>query len=183
MPRNATHGDGWHTIFRPDDSALAWTAWRASLATGHAYEIQYRLHHHSDAYRRVLGRALPVRNHAGAIIGSIGTCTDIHGQKLAEDTLRQASLRKDEFLAVLAHELRNPLAPISSAAQLLMLANPDPRRVHTAGDIILRQVRQLADLVDDLLDLARVTRGLVQIERKELDRAPSCTARSNRRAR
>jgi PAS domain S-box-containing protein len=169
VPRNSTHGDGWNDIFHPDDSALAWTAWRASLATGHAYEIQYRLRHHSGVYRWVLGRALPVRNDAGAIIRWMGTCTDIHDQKLAEDTLRQASLRKDEFLAMLAHELRNPLAPISSAAQLLMLANPDPQRVHKAGDIILRQVRHLTDLVDDLLDVSRVTRGLVQIERKVLD--------------
>jgi len=111
----------------------------------------------------VLGRALPVRNDAGAIIRWMGTCTDIDDQKHAEDELRRASLRKDEFLAMLAHELRNPLAPISSAAQLLMLATADPQRVHKAGDIILRQVRHLTDLVDDLLDVSRVTRGLITL--------------------
>ncbi len=169
VPRNSTDGDGWNDIFHPDDSARSWAAWRASLASGKTYEIQYRLRHHSGVYRWVLGRALPVRNDAGVIIRWMGTCTDIHDQKLAEDELRQASLRKDEFLAMLAHELRNPLAPISSAAQLLLLANPDPARVHKAGDIILRQVRHLTDLVDDLLDVSRVTRGLVQIERVDLD--------------
>ena len=169
VPRNATDGDGWNNIFHPDDSERAWAAWRASLATGKAYEIQYRLRHHSGVYRWVLGRALPVRNDAGAIIRWMGTCTDIDDQKHAEDELRRASLRKDEFLAMLAHELRNPLAPISSAAQLLMLATADPQRVHKAGDIILRQVRHLTDLVDDLLDVSRVTRGLVQIERGELE--------------
>jgi PAS domain S-box-containing protein len=169
VPRHSTHGDGWNGIFHPDDSERSWAAWRASLATGKTYEIQYRLRHHSGVYRWVLGRALPVRNDAGAIIRWMGTCTDIHDQKLAEDELRQASLRKDEFLAMLAHELRNPLAPISSAAQLLLLADPDPARVHKAGDIILRQVRHLTDLVDDLLDVSRVTRGLVQIERVALD--------------
>jgi PAS domain S-box-containing protein len=169
VPPGSTHGDGWNAIFHPDDSERAWAAWRASLASGKTYEIQYRLRHHSGVYRWVLGRALPVRDDSGAIIRWMGTCTDIDDQKQAEEELRQASLRKDEFLAMLAHELRNPLAPISSAAQLLMLANPDPQRVHKAGDIILRQVRHLTDLVDDLLDVSRVTRGLVQIERHPLD--------------
>ena len=169
VPEGSTDGDGWNDIFHPDDSARSWAAWRASLATGKTYEIQYRLRHHSGVYRWVLGRALPVRDDAGAIIRWMGTCTDIDDQKHAEDALREASLRKDEFLAMLAHELRNPLAPISSAAQLLMLANPDPQRVHKAGDIILRQVRHMTDLVDDLLDVSRVTRGLVQIERHPLD--------------
>jgi PAS domain S-box-containing protein len=169
VPLNSTDGDGWNDIFHPDDSERAWAAWRASLATGKTYEIQYRLRHHTGVYRWVLGRALPVRNDAGAIIRWMGTCTDIDDQKQAEEALRQASLRKDEFLAMLAHELRNPLAPISSAAQLLMLANTDPQRVHKAGDIILRQVRHMTDLVDDLLDVSRVTRGLVQIERHPLD--------------
>ena len=169
VPRNSTDGDGWNDIFHPDDSERSWAAWRASLATGKTYEIQYRLRHHSGVYRWVLGRALPVRNDAGDIIRWMGTCTDIDDQKQAEDELRQASLRKDEFLAMLAHELRNPLAPISSAAQLLMLAHADPARAHKAGDIILRQVRHMTDLVDDLLDVSRVTRGLVQIERGELE--------------
>ena len=168
VPEGSTDGDGWNDIFHPDDSARAWTAWRASLATGKVYEIQYRLRHHSGVYRWVLGRALPIRDDAGAITRWMGTCTDIDDQKRAEDELRQAALRKDEFLAMLAHELRNPLAPISSAAQLLKLPSLDPQRVNKAGDIILRQVRHMTDLVDDLLDVSRVTRGLVQIARQPL---------------
>ncbi|MET1081454.1 MAG: ATP-binding protein [Burkholderiales bacterium] len=169
VPRGSTDGDGWNDIFHPDDQERAWSAWRASLATGKTYEIQYRLRHHSGAYRWVLGRALPIRDEKGHITRWMGTCTDIHDQKQAEDELRQASGRKDEFLAMLAHELRNPLAPISSAAQLLLLGHTDPQRVRKSGEIIMRQVRHLTDLVDDLLDVSRVTRGLVQIERVELD--------------
>jgi PAS domain S-box-containing protein len=67
VPEGSTDGDGWNDIFHPDDSARAWTAWRASLATGNIYEIQYRLRHHSGVYRWVLGRALPIRDDAGAI--------------------------------------------------------------------------------------------------------------------
>ena len=165
----STDGDGWNDIFHPDDQERSRSAWQTSLDTGNTYEIQYRLRHHSGLYRWVLGRALPVRNEYKRIIRWMGTCTDIHDQKLAEDELRQAARRKDEFLAMLAHELRNPLAPISSAAQLLTIANGDQQRVKKSGEIILRQVRHLTDLVDDLLDVSRVTRGLVQIEKTELD--------------
>ncbi|MDB5960765.1 MAG: hybrid sensor histidine kinase/response regulator [Massilia sp.] len=169
VARGSTDGEGWNDIFHPDDQKRSRVAWQASLATGKTYEIQYRLRHHSGVYRWVLGRALPVRDEVGGIIRWMGTCTDIHDQKLAEDELRQAARRKDEFLAMLAHELRNPLAPISSAAQLLTLGHGDMARVKKSGEIILRQVRHLTDLVDDLLDVSRVTRGLVQIEKTDLD--------------
>ncbi|WP_338763599.1 ATP-binding protein [Massilia sp. METH4] len=83
--------------------------------------------------------------------------------------LSRSNRAKDEFLAMLAHELRNPLAPISSAAQLLALAADDPHRVRAAAAVITRQVGHMVGLVDDLLDVARVTRGLVVLAREALD--------------
>ena len=169
VPRGSTHGDGWNDIFHPADRERAWAVWRDCLATGKIYEIQYRLRHHSGGYRWVLGRALPVHADDGSIVRWMGTCTDIDDQKHAEDELRRLSVRKDEFLAMLAHELRNPLAPISSAAQLLLLGGSDPQRVQKSAGVIQRQVRHLTNLVDDLLDVSRVTRGLVQLDRRVLD--------------
>ena len=169
MLEGSTDGEQWNGMFHPDDQQRAWQAWQHSLDSGQTYEIQYRLRHRSGAYRWVLGRALPVRDDEGRILRWMGTCTDIDDQKIAEDELRLASSRKDEFLAMLAHELRNPLAPISSAAQLLKLQKGDDQRVQKASDIIVRQVRHLTDLVDDLLDVSRVTRGLVQLEKVTLD--------------
>ncbi|MDQ2989504.1 MAG: PAS domain-containing protein [Pseudomonadota bacterium] len=169
MPEGSTDGEEWNGMFHPDDQARAWQAWQHSLDSGKTYEIQYRLRHRSGGYRWVLGRALPVCDDAGRIIRWMGTCTDIDDQKKAEDELRLASSRKDEFLAMLAHELRNPLAPISSAAQLLKLQKGDDKRVQQASDIIVRQVRHLTDLVDDLLDVSRVTRGLVALDKVTLD--------------
>jgi signal transduction histidine kinase len=131
--------------------------------------MQYRLRHHSGQYRWALGRALPVRDDTGKIIHWFGTCTDIHDQKMAEDALREAARRKDDFLAMLAHELRNPLAPISAAAQLMELVQLDPQRIKQTSEIINRQVRHLMGLVDDLLDVSRVTRGLVQVEQSPQD--------------
>lgn len=87
--------------------------------------------------------------------------------ELAESNtkLQLANTRKDEFLAMLAHELRNPLAGISNAAELLRLIRTDEQRISRAGDAIFRQVRHMTKLVDDLLDVSRVTRGLVAIEK------------------
>lgn len=83
--------------------------------------------------------------------------------------LRDTDRRKDEFLAMLAHELRNPLAPISSAAQILRIKPADESRVRQTSEIILRQVEHMTGLVDDLLDVSRVTRGLIKLEKTEVD--------------
>ncbi len=87
----------------------------------------------------------------------------------AEDALRLADRRKDEFLAMLAHELRNPLAPIAAAAQLLGMGTPDCARVERTSAIIARQVEHMTGLIDDLLDVSRVTRGLVVLARDAVD--------------
>ena len=169
VPAGSTDGDEWDNVVHADDRAMTWKVWHHSLQTGEPYEIQYRLRHHSGQYRWALGRALPVRDENGRIIHWFGTCTDIHDQKLAEDALREAARRKDDFLAMLAHELRNPLAPISAAAELMELVELDQQRIKQASKIINRQVRHLMALVDDLLDVSRVTRGLVQIEQSPQD--------------
>jgi CheY-like chemotaxis protein len=83
--------------------------------------------------------------------------------------LRQSDRRKDEFLAMLAHELRNPLAPIKTATQVLHLAGTDAALIGQSSQIIGRQVEHLTRLVDDLLDVSRVTRGLVELDRQSLD--------------
>jgi PAS domain S-box-containing protein len=175
LPEGETDGERWADVFHPEDQPGTWSRWRHSLATGEDYEIHYRLRHHSGEYRWVLGRAVPVRDDRGTIIRWLGTCTDIHAQRMAQDALEQsasalrdADRRKDEFLAMLAHELRNPLAPISTASQLLMLAS-DPARVRAAGEVIARQVRHMTELVDDLLDVSRVTRGLVHLEMEDVN--------------
>jgi signal transduction histidine kinase/ActR/RegA family two-component response regulator len=88
---------------------------------------------------------------------------------LAERELRAADQRKDEFLAMLAHELRNPLAPISTGAHLLKLLHSDNAQITQTCAIIARQVEHMTGLVDDLLDVSRVTRGLVSLSTQVLD--------------
>lgn len=89
--------------------------------------------------------------------------------KATREALEAEAKRKDQFVAMLAHELRNPLAPISSAASLLKMAKGNDAMVTTAGDIIARQVTHMATLVDDLLDVSRVTRGTIELKLEPLD--------------
>jgi PAS domain S-box-containing protein len=172
----AAQGHGWDELVHPDDRERTRASWQECLASGAGYEHEHRLRHQSGEYRWVLARALPVRDAQGRLLRWMGTCTDIHEQKLSqvalqqsEESLRQGDRRKDEFLAMLAHELRNPLAPISTASELLRLSIDDPKRVAKASNIISRQVRHMTDLVNDLLDVSRVTRGLVKLSPATLD--------------
>jgi PAS domain S-box-containing protein len=169
LPEQELLGNGWFKVIHPDDMPELSAAWDRSLAAGSPYEVEHRLLHHSGQYRWVLNRALPVTGEHGTIVRWMGALTDIHDKKRGEEELKAAARRKDEFLAMLAHELRNPLAPISSAAQLLVHAAADEQRVRQSSEIIVRQVRHLTGLVDDLLDVSRVTRGLVELQRERVD--------------
>jgi PAS domain S-box-containing protein len=169
LPDGMSNTASWLDVHHPDDRARAEQAWRHSLAQGEPYEMETRLRHHSGEYRWVLGRALPARGEDGEILRWMGTCTDIQDQKRSQEDLLESNRRKDEFLAMLAHELRNPLAPISTAAHLLRMTPADPQRVLRASELIGRQVAHMTELVDDLLDVSRVTRGLVRIEHEAVD--------------
>lgn len=170
VQQGATDGALWNTVLHPEDQERARRVWQESLETGETYEIQYRLRHYSGNYRWTLGRALPVRNEAGNIVRWMGTLTDIHEQKQSEEALKDAARRKDEFLAMLAHELRNPLAPVRNSTFMLrrLLGNDNPRAAN-ALSVIERQVRHMTCLIDDLLDVARISRGKIEIRKENVD--------------
>ncbi len=117
----------------------------------------------------VLVSAAPIRAPLNQIIGRVTAVMDITDRVKAEQSLRESDRRKDEFLAMLAHELRNPLAPIRAAADLLALSAGESERIRQTSAVIARQVRHLTAMVDDLLDVSRVTRGLVRLEHVALD--------------
>jgi PAS domain S-box-containing protein len=169
VAEGATFGERWLQVFHADDQPRAMGQWRDSLASGAPYEIEFRLRHRSGQYRWVLARALPIRDEGGAIVRWMGSATDIHDQKQTQEALRLADRRKDEFLAMLAHELRNPLAPISAGADLLRLTRVDEARVRQISELISRQVKHMTSLVDDLMDVSRVTRGLITLDNAMLD--------------
>ena len=101
----------------------------------------------------------------------VGYLIDITDRKRAEQALRDADRRKDEFLATLAHELRNPLAPISNAMYLLRAEGAHRRRADQVVDMVQRQVHQIVRLVDDLLEVSRITRGKIELRRESVELA------------
>ncbi len=111
----------------------------------------------------------PLYDRSGAVCGCVSVCVDMTERKRVEDVLREADRRKDEFLATLSHELRNPLAPIRNALELMRRAGRDPALSERALAIMERQVRQLVRLTDDLLDVSRITRNRIELRRERID--------------
>ena len=111
---------------------------------------------------------VPIGGAEGRITHLLTAWHDITAKQQAEDALREADRRKDEFLAMLAHELRNPLAPIRNVAHLLANEALDTATVRRSSQLLQRQASQLARLVDDLLDVARITRGAIQLKKETL---------------
>ncbi len=105
VPYGSTDGEGWNDMFHPDDQERAWSRWRHSLATGEPYEIEYRLRHHTGAYRWTLGRAMPLRDAEGRIERWFGTCTDIEDLKRAEAEARKLAAvvaQSKDFIGIAA---------------------------------------------------------------------------------
>jgi signal transduction histidine kinase/ActR/RegA family two-component response regulator len=115
--------------------------------------------------RRVIGlaHANPIHDDSGKIIGGVNILIDITERKRAEETLKESDRAKDEFLATLAHELRNPLAPIRNAVHILRLKGTHDPDSDGALQVIERQMRQLTRLVDDLLDVGRITGNKLEL--------------------
>ncbi|HET9566785.1 MAG TPA: PAS domain S-box protein, partial [Vicinamibacterales bacterium] len=128
----------------------------------------------------------PIRDDAGRVLFLAPTGVDITDRRRVEaerekleDNLRElaanlseADRRKNEFLAMLAHELRNPLAPMSNAVRALRLGGHEGESLRSASDMLERQVRQMSRLVDDLLDMSRITRGRIELRKEPLELAP-----------
>jgi PAS domain S-box-containing protein len=110
--------------------------------------------------------AAPIRGEAGNILGVVLVFRDVTERKRAEEALQAADRHKDEFLAMLAHELRNPLAPVRNAVALLRLGGTSAADRCWAAEVIERQVRHLSRLVDDLLDVSRIRRGKIRLQKQ-----------------
>jgi PAS domain S-box-containing protein len=128
--------------------------------------IEYEVTRADGTIRGVLGSAAPLFDEDGRVRAVIGAHTDITERKHAEMALRQADRRKDEFLATLAHELRNPLNPIRSAVAILRLQTASAQGRQWPGEVIDRQVRQMARLLDDLLDVSRITLNRLELRKQ-----------------
>ena len=162
-------GWGWSIVIHPDDLARMLGEWKQSLSTGAPFETTFPIRGKDGSFRTFFARAAPLIDASGQITKWFGTNTDVTEIADAKRSLEDASRRKDEFLAMLAHELRNPLAPVATAAQLLAMPGANNLVMSKASEIISRQVTHMTRLIDDLLDVSRVTRGLVVLKPEVLD--------------
>jgi signal transduction histidine kinase/CheY-like chemotaxis protein len=130
---------------------------------------EYRIRCKDGSWKWVSNRGLAQRDPQGRVVRMAGSENDITERRRAEEELRESARQKDEFLAILAHELRNPLAPISNAVELLKLSDPAEPTVVEARDMIDRQVTHMVRLIDDLLDMSRITRGKMRLRRERVE--------------
>ncbi|HEX2491388.1 MAG TPA: PAS domain S-box protein [Blastocatellia bacterium] len=162
-------GNGWAEGVHPEDYDRCLEIYVTSFEAREPFKMEYRLRRYDGEYRWVLDHGIPQFSPNGDFLGYIGSCIDITERKQVEDALKKADRRKDEFLAMLAHELRNPLAPILNAAQALKLVGLADANQQWACDVIERQTQHLSRLVDDLLDVSRITQGKVALAREPLE--------------
>lgn len=164
-PAEGLLGDRWLDLAHPDDLHAATKQWDEARAAGLPFVFEYRLRRHDGAWRWHLCRSIPQLDNTGAIRRWIGTATDITTLRETQEALREADRRKDEFLAILAHELRNPLAPIRTGLELLRHGPQKPGTLDYLRPILERQVALMVRLIDDLLEVSRITSGKIHLQR------------------
>jgi signal transduction histidine kinase/CheY-like chemotaxis protein len=119
--------------------------------------------------RTVLAHANPIRGESGTVLGAVNVLVDITARKQAEEALKRADRAKNEFLATLAHELRNPLAPIQNAVEILHHEGGLSAESQWALSVVGRQMRQMTRLIDDLVDVARISRNRLELRRERVE--------------
>jgi PAS domain S-box-containing protein len=161
---------GWTKCHHPDHVDRVVASVTRSRESGEVWEDTFPLRRKDGQYRWFLSRAIPIRDAEGNVLRWFGTNTDVTDQLAAEEALREADRRKNEFLAMLAHELRNPLAPIRNAVQVLRLKGGD-ETIQSVTETMQRQVGQLVRMVDDLLDVNRISRGKIDLRTSRVELA------------
>lgn len=162
-------GYGWLNSVHPDDRESAERQWRESVSAGRNVDAEFRVRGPDGSWRWTNVRAAPIRDADGRITKWIAMNLDITDRKQAELTLRDADQRKEDFMATLAHELRNPLATIRNGLTLLRIEHGSPAAIQGTREMMERQLDQLVRLVDDLLDVNRINRGVMSLRRGIVD--------------
>jgi PAS domain S-box-containing protein len=177
-------GSGWADAVHPDDRDGVRELWRRACETGKPYRSECRLWHaRTREYRHIAARGTPLFGADGRVREWVGTCTDVNEQKAIEAAREQvfereraaraaaesAARMKDEFLATLSHELRTPLSAILGWTQILKLDVRDPGKVRQAVDVLERNGRLQAQLVEDMLDMSRIISGKMRLQVQPMD--------------
>jgi len=162
---------GWSKTIHPDDFQRCIAIYEAAFERRQEFKMDYRLRHHSGTYRWVLDHGIPHFSADGSFRGYMGTCMDIEDQK-------QAIRARDEFLSIASHELKTPVTSLKLQLQMLarQLNKPDapaikPEHLKNLAEVGNRQINQLVNLIDDMLDVSRISTGHLTFEMENVDLA------------
>ena len=183
IAEQAQLGFAWLEVIHPEDRGHTLQAWQEAVAEPAPYDLEQRLRRHDGVYRWFKSRAAPVRDRNGQVTKWFGNCTDIDDDKCAEQeredllaserTARSEAERavrvKDEFVTTLSHELRTPLNAIVGWAQFLLRDHSDPEKLRKGLEVIDRNAKLQAQMVDDLLDMSRIMSGKLRLEVQRID--------------
>ncbi|HEX2244219.1 MAG TPA: PAS domain S-box protein, partial [Gammaproteobacteria bacterium] len=158
---------GWSEIVHSDDREYL-QAFSAALRERQPLHARARVKRHDGQWRWIESRGSPRVGPAGEVTGYVGSSADITELIKSQEAMREADRRKDEFLATLAHELRNPLAPIRNSLQILRLSGASKPGIEQVYEMMERQVNQMVRLVDDLLEISRITRGQIELRKERV---------------
>jgi PAS domain S-box-containing protein len=170
IPAEAAIGRTMEELGYPEDARLRVTASiREVIATGRPVTDEVPYHNPSGFSGYYAYTLAPVFDAAGAVVQVAGSARDMTRWREAEAALKEADRRKDEFLAMLAHELRGPLAAVLNAVQVLRLKGPPEPDLVWGRDVVQRQARQLTSIIDDLLDVSRIRSGKIRLALQPCD--------------
>lgn len=170
-------GSNWLSIVHPEDLEMTRDRWLTAVHKGQFYQVESRFRAQDGSYRWFLNQGIPLKDEQGCVRQWFGTCTDIESQKqieqarlrlleqeqIARERAENANRIKDEFLAVLSHELRSPLNPILGWSRLLQNGKLDEARKTEALKTIERNAKLQTQLIEDLLDISRIMQGKLSL--------------------
>jgi PAS domain S-box-containing protein len=159
----------WSEFLHPAEYEQTVAAWLEFMRTEGTWYHENQVLGTDGRYHPVLSQGVAIRGEHGEVTGRAGINLDISRLKATEEALREADRRKDEFLATLAHELRNPLTPIRHAVKLLEGDATDESQRQWARDVIGRQLQRMALMLDDLLEVSRITQGRLELKTEVVD--------------
>jgi PAS domain S-box-containing protein len=183
VPMSEHLGDGWNRLLHPDDRPRAFAAWRAAVEGRAPYDLEYRVRRHDGEYEWFKVRGEPIRDADGKVARWFGVVANIDALKRAEEDLAAAKVSaerakavaesanraKDHFIAVLSHELRTPLMPVLSGIALLRREPALSAGAREVLDVLHRNVKAESRLIDDLLDVTRIERDKIELDRRRVD--------------
>ena len=160
---------GWRAVIDPALLDDVEEHWRAALGSGRTFDTETRIGSQTGEYKWFIARAVPLRDRNQKIVRWVGTCTDIHDQRMLRDQAVQTGHMKDEFLATVSHELRTPLNAILGWARMLRAEAISPAMQTRALESIERNSVAQAQLIDDLLDISRIISGNMRLDLSVID--------------